>query len=84
MALPDTLASAGCTPLVCPSASLRSTSIFAPGHKAKSGANKGYSFDGRVRRTLVANGAANAMPTQGLKWRATPDDDEHYVYAIAL
>jgi hypothetical protein len=38
----------------------------------------------RLPQTLVANGGANAVPTQGLKWRATPDSDDHYVYAIAL
>jgi hypothetical protein len=34
-------------------------------------------------QTLVANGGANAVPTQGLNWRATLDDDEHYIYAVA-
>ena len=38
----------------------------------------------RLLQTLVAAGGVNAVPTQGLKWRATTDDDEHYVYAIAL
>ena len=38
----------------------------------------------RLLRTLVANGGAGGVPIQGLNWRATTDDDEHYVYAIAL
>jgi len=38
----------------------------------------------RRLQTLLANGGASAVPTQGLKWRTTPDDDEHYVYAVAL
>ena len=38
----------------------------------------------RRLQTLVANGGANLVPTPGLNWRAMPDDDEHYVYAIAL
>lgn len=37
----------------------------------------------RLLQTLVANGGAGGVPAEGLKWRATPDD-EHYVYAIAL
>ena len=39
-------------------------------------------------RTLAAAGGAGklpgAVPTIVPKWRATPDKDEHYVYAIAL
>lgn len=38
----------------------------------------------RLLQRLVANGGANSVPTQGLKWRATPDDDGHYTYAVAL
>jgi hypothetical protein len=38
----------------------------------------------RPLHTLVANGSANAVPTQGLKWRAAPDQYDHYEYAIAL
>ena len=38
----------------------------------------------RLLQTLMANGGANPVSTQGLKWRAATDDDEHYVYAIAL
>jgi hypothetical protein len=38
----------------------------------------------RLLQTLIANGGVKSVPTQGLNWRATTDDDEHYVYAIAL
>ncbi len=38
----------------------------------------------RLLQTLVANGGVNAVPTLVPKWRATPDSDDHYVYAIAL
>jgi|GEM_PF-5692534 len=38
----------------------------------------------RLLQTLAANGGANAVPTQGLKWRAMLDEDGHYVYAVAL
>jgi hypothetical protein len=38
----------------------------------------------RVLQALTAKSGLNLVPTQGLKWRATTDDDEHYVYAIAL
>jgi hypothetical protein len=32
---------------------------------------------------LGVNGAAGGMPSYAPKWRATTDDDEHYVYATA-
>ena len=38
----------------------------------------------RVLQALTAKNGVNSVPTQGLKWRATPDEDEHYVYAIAV
>lgn len=34
--------------------------------------------------TTVANGGPNAVPAQVLKWRATPDSDDHYVYVMVL
>jgi integrase len=43
---------------------------------------------GDLLRTLAAasgvKSAAGGVRSSVLKWRATPDDDEHYVYAIAL
>jgi hypothetical protein len=38
----------------------------------------------RVLQAHTVKNGVNSVPTQGLKWRATTDDDEHYVYAIAL
>jgi hypothetical protein len=38
----------------------------------------------RLLQALTAKNGVNSAPIQGLRWRATPDDDEHYVYAIAL
>ncbi len=38
----------------------------------------------RLLQVLTGKIGVNSLPNQGLKWRATTDDDEHYVYAIAL
>ena len=37
----------------------------------------------RLLQVRIGKDAVNSAPTQGLKWRAATDDDEHYVYAIA-
>jgi len=33
---------------------------------------------------LTGKNDVNSVPTGGLKWRTTPDDDENYGYAVAL
>jgi hypothetical protein len=38
----------------------------------------------RVLQAHTAKNGVNTVPTQGLKWRGTLDEDEHYVYAVAL
>jgi hypothetical protein len=38
----------------------------------------------RLLQTLVANGSPNVVPTRGLNWRATPDSDDHYEFAIVF
>jgi len=38
----------------------------------------------RLLQVLTGKNGVNSVPTQGLKWRATLDEDEHYVYAVAL
>jgi site-specific DNA recombinase len=37
----------------------------------------------RLLQTLVANGGANAVPTQGLKWRRGRDSNPRYGYPYA-
>jgi len=36
----------------------------------------------RLLQTLVANGGANAVPTQGLKWRREGDSNRHFVMRL--
>ncbi|WP_296584474.1 hypothetical protein [Xanthobacter sp.] len=36
----------------------------------------------RLLQALTGKTGVNSVPSLGLKWRAVPDDDEHYVYAI--
>jgi hypothetical protein len=38
----------------------------------------------RLLQVPTGKNGVNSVPTQGLRWRATNDDDEHYGYAIAL
>jgi hypothetical protein len=38
----------------------------------------------RLLQALTGKSGVNSVPTQGLKWRATADEDDRYVYAIAL
>jgi hypothetical protein len=40
--------------------------------------------DGEVMSAGARNGVLTETPTLGTKWRATTDDDEHYISAIAL
>jgi hypothetical protein len=38
----------------------------------------------RLLQTLVTNADIGSVPAQGLKWRATLDSNDHYVFAVAL
>jgi DNA invertase Pin-like site-specific DNA recombinase len=38
----------------------------------------------RLLQALTGKNSVNSVPTQGLKWRATTDEDDHYEHAIAL
>jgi hypothetical protein len=38
----------------------------------------------RLLQAHTAKNSVNSVPTQGLKWRATLDEDEHYIYAVVL
>lgn len=58
-----------------------------PGREVDKGEVRSFGSKSSRLRVRAAGGVAAAalrMPTVVPKWRATPDDDEHYTYAVAL